>query len=154
MDITNLRKAREDFLAVAEGGGFGAPPAGEWDADRILAHVATADLSGAAVALSIAAGQRPVYDNRPSLDESNLQRMIGEAGGTPGMIDLVRRYGELLCQVAGDLTAHDLEVRLPVLIISKDQVIVDEPRPLRSLLVGLSEAHLPPHAEQLRGLRR
>lgn len=154
MDVTSLRKAREGFLAVAEGGGFGPPPAGEWDADRILAHVATADLSGAAAALAIAAGQRPAYDNRPSLDEWNLQRMIGEAGGTPGMIDLVRRYGDLLCQVAGELTERDLEVRLPVLIISKDQVQVDEPRPLRSLLAGLSEVHLPRHAEQLRSLRR
>jgi hypothetical protein len=30
----------------------------------------------------------------------------------------------------------------------------DEPRPLRSLLTGLGEVHLPAHAEQLRGLRR
>jgi hypothetical protein len=154
MDVTSMRQAREGFLAVAEGGGFGPPPPGEWDADRILAHVATADLSGTAVALALAAGQRPAYDNRPSLDEWNLQRMIGKAGGTPGMIDLVRRYGDLLCQVAGDLTERDLEVSLPVLLISKDQVLVDEPRPLRSLLVGLSVAHLPPHADQLLSLRR
>jgi hypothetical protein len=53
-----------------------------------------------------------------------------------------------------DVTRLRLEVSLPVLIISKDQVLVDEPRPLRSLLVGLGEVHLPAHAEQLRGLRR
>ncbi len=41
-----------------------------------------------------------------------------------------------------------------MLIISKDQVLVDEPRPLRSLLAGFGEVHLPGHAEQLRGLRR
>ena len=70
------------------------------------------------------------------------------------MASLVRRYGELLCGIAAGLTERELEVSLPVLIISKDQVLVDEPRPLRSLLVGLGEVHLPAHAEQLRGLRR
>ena len=76
------------------------------------------------------------------------------AGGTSGMISLVRRYGELLCLVAPELTERDLDVSLPVLIVSKDEVMADGPRPLRSLIVGLSETHLPPHAEQLRSLRR
>jgi hypothetical protein len=149
-----MRKAHDEFLAVAEAGGFGPPPAGEWDADRILAHAAVADISGAAAALAIAAGQRAVYDNRPSLDEWNLQRVLREASGLGGMTGLLRRYGELLCDIAMGLTERDLDVSLPVLIISKDQVMVDEPWPLRSLLAGLGEVHLPAHAEQLRGLRR
>ena len=153
MDVTTMRKALDEFLAVAEGGGFGPPPAGEWDAERLLAHIASADAGGAAAALAVAAGQRPVYDNRPSLDEWNLRRIVGEAGGLAGLIDLVRRYGELLCEVTAGLTERELDVSLPVLIVSNDQLIVDQPRPLRSLLTGLCEAHLPPHAEQLRGLR-
>ncbi len=40
MDVTRLRQAHDDFLTVAAAGGFDPPPAGEWDADRILAHVA------------------------------------------------------------------------------------------------------------------
>ena len=111
-------------------------------------------MSGAAAALAIAAGQRAVYDNRPSLDEWNLQRVMGEARGAGDMTSLVRRSGELLCDIAAGLTERELEVSLPVLIISKDQVLVDEPRPLRALLAGLGEVHLPAHAEQLRGLRR
>ena len=154
MDVTRLRQAHDDFLAVAAAGGFGPPPAGEWDADRILAHVALGEMSGAAAALAIAAGQRPSYDNRPSLDEWNLQRVVREARGAGDMASLVRRYGELLCDIAAGLTERELEVSLPVLILSKDQVLVDEPRPLRSLLVGLAEVHLPAHAEQLLGLRR
>jgi hypothetical protein len=154
MDVTRLRKAHDEFLAVAAGGGFGPPPAGEWDADRVLAHIALGEMSAAAAALAIAAGQRAVYDNRPSLDEWNLQRVVGEARGTGDMTSLVRRYGELLCDIAAGLTERELEVSLPVLILSKDQVLVDEPRPLRALLAGLGEVHLPAHAEQLRGLRR
>jgi len=42
----------------------------------------------------------------------------------------------------------------PVLIISKDQLALDQPRPLRALLLGLCETHLPTRAEQRRGLRR
>lgn len=99
-------------------------------------------MSGAAAALAIAAGQRPAYDNRPSLDEWNLQRVVREARGAGDMAGLVRRYGELLCGIAAGLTERELEVSLPVLIISKDQVLVDEPRPLRSLLAGFGEVHL------------
>jgi hypothetical protein len=148
-----MRKSVGEFLAVADDGGFGQPPAGEWDAERILAHAASALASGTAAALAIASGQRPVYDNRVSLDEWNLQRIVAEAGGLAGLIDLVRRYGELLCQVAGGLGQRELDVGLHVLIVSRDQLLVDEPRPLGSLLSGLCETHLPPHADQLRGLR-
>jgi hypothetical protein len=154
MDVTSLRQAHDDFLAAAQAGGFGPPPAGEWDADRILAHVALGDISGAAVALAVAAGQRPVYDNRPSLDEWNLQRVMHEAAVADGMASLVHRYGELLCDIAAGLTERELEVSVPVLIISNDQVVVDEPWPLRSLLSGFGKIHLPRHAEQLGGLRR
>jgi hypothetical protein len=83
MDVTSMRKSLGEFLAVAEGGGFGPPPAGEWDAERILAHAASGLASGAAAGLAIASGQRLVYDNRVSLDEWNLRRIVAEAGGLP-----------------------------------------------------------------------
>jgi hypothetical protein len=153
MDVTTMRQAYDDFLAVAEIGGFGPPPPGEWDADQVLAHVALGVASGAAAALAIAAGQRAVYDNRASLDEWNLRRIVRESCGPGGLIGVVRRYGELLCDIATGLTERDLAVSLPVLIISKDEVLVDEPRPLRSLLAGISGIHLAGHAGQLRGLR-
>ena len=153
MDATGMRTSLGEFLAVAEAGGFGPPPAGEWDAERMLAHVASALASGAAAGLAIASGQRVVYDNRISLDEWNLQRITAEAGGPAGLVDLVRRYGDLLCGVAAGLTERELGGSLHVLIVSKDQLLVDTPRPLGSLLAGLCQTHLPPHADQLRGLR-
>ncbi|MEO9199426.1 MAG: hypothetical protein ABI206_11830, partial [Antricoccus sp.] len=72
MDTTTLRQAYSDFLAIAEVGGFTTPPTGEWRAEQLLAHIIAADTGITAVALSVAAGQRPSYDNRYSLDTWNL----------------------------------------------------------------------------------
>jgi hypothetical protein len=152
IDSTDIRQAYADFLAVAEAGGFGPPPPGEWDAERLLAHIYSGHNQIAATALRVAAGERPAYDNRPSLDEWNLRRIVERAGGLPGMIDLVRRQGELFCAVAEQLSDADLDVLVPVLIISKDELIVDEPWPVRQLVLGVAAVHLPRHADQLRGL--
>lgn len=153
MNSKALREAYDRFLAEAEAGGFGPPPAGEWDAPRLLAHIAAADASIASVALAIAAGLRPAYDNRATLDEWNLQRIVARAGDLAGLIALVRRNGDLLCAVAEQLDDADFAVPLHILIVSKDQVVVDEPRPLGFLVEGVGQVHLPLHTEQLRSLR-
>jgi hypothetical protein len=153
MDIEKLRQAHEDLLGVARKGGFGPPPAGEWDAGRLLAHVASADASIASVALAVVAGQRPSYDNRASLDEWNLQRIVRQAGGVDGLLDLVRRQGDLLCAVAAGLGEAEQAVLINVLIISNDQVVADEPWSVGSLVEGIGTVHLPRHAEQLSRLR-
>jgi hypothetical protein len=162
MDVRALRQAHEDFLEVAKAGGFGPPPPGEWDAERLLAHVAAADAAIASAALAVAAGQRPAYDNRPSLDEWNLRRIVAEAGGADGadgaagldgLIALVREWGRLLCEVAGALSESAAAVRINVLIISNDELVVDEPWPLADLITGVGTIHLPRHARQLSGLR-
>jgi hypothetical protein len=153
LDTASLRRAYADLDGVARSGGFRPPLPGEWDAEHTLAHIASADASIAAAALAIAAGQRPTYDNRVSLDESNLQRIIRQAGSLPELTDLVRRNGELLCSAAGQLSGDELNLRLPVLIVSGDEVVVDELWPLRVLIEGIGQAHLPLHADQLRGLK-
>jgi len=153
MDVRALRQAHEDFLEVAKAGGFGPPPPGEWDAERLLAHVAAADAAIASAALAVAAGQRPAYDNRPSLDEWNLRRIVAEAGGLDGLIELVRQRGRLFCEVAAALSESAGTVRINVLIISNDELVVDEPWPLADLIAGVGTIHLPRHARQLAGLR-
>ena len=153
MDVRALRQAHEDFLEVAKAGGFGPPPPGEWDAERLLAHVAAADAAIASVGLAVAAGQRSAYDNRPSLDEWNLRRIVAEAGGLDGLIELVRERGRLLCEVAAALSESAGTVRINVLIISNDELVVDEPWPLADLIAGVGTIHLPRHGRQLAGLR-
>jgi hypothetical protein len=44
-------------------------------------------------------------------------------------------------------------VLIPVLIVSNDELVVDEPRSLAGLIGGIGAFHLPLHAVQLAGLR-
>lgn len=152
IDTAALRQAHDDFLAVAEGSSFGSPPPGEWDAGHLLAHVAATNFSIASVALSVAAGEHPHYDNRTTLDPWHLGILTGRAGNLAAMIKLVRASGELLSSVADQLPELDLDYPLPTLIVSNDQAPLDDTIPLRSLIDGIRTAHLPLHAQQLRAL--
>ncbi len=89
MDTTALRTVYRDFLAVAERGGFDRPQPGEWTAEQLLAHIVATDTGITAVALAVAAGQRPTYDNRYALDGWNLARLAGRP--LPELADRVRR---------------------------------------------------------------
>jgi hypothetical protein len=154
MDVTALRKAHEELIAVAADGGFGPPPAGEWDAETLLAHVALVDASITASALAIVSGQRTSYDNRPSLDEWNLRRVVSEHAGIEGLIGFIRVQGNVLAEVADSLPESALSVPIPVLIISGDELAVDEPWTLDALIGSIGSYHLPQHTEQLAELRK
>jgi hypothetical protein len=153
MDVALLEKAHEDFLSVVAEGGFGPPPPGEWDAERLLAHVAAADATIAAVALAVTGGERPAYDNRPTLDEWNLRRIVAGCGGLPGLTEFFRTQGQLFCAIAAAVPEQAWSVLVPVLIVSGDELVVDEPRSLGDLVAGIGRFHLPLHAQQLAGLR-
>jgi hypothetical protein len=102
-----------------------------------------------------AGGEREsrAYDNRASLDEWNLRRIAAEAGGLDGLIELVQTQGRLFCEVAVALPESAESVLIPVLIISGQELVVDEPRSLAGLVGGIGAFHLPLHAVQLAGLR-
>lgn len=153
IDAGALRGAHEEFLKEAAGGGFGAPPPGEWDAQRVIAHVAAADAAIGSVALAVAGGQRMAYDNRASLDEQNLRRIITECGAPGGLIEFARAQGRVLCEVAAGLPESAWSVRVNVLIVSGDELVVDEPRTVAELVAGVASYHLPQHAGQLARLR-
>jgi hypothetical protein len=152
MDTTGLRTAYKSFLAIARTERFGPPPPPEWTAAHLLAHIIAGDTAITAVALAVAAGERPSYDNRPSLDRWNLARICAAAGDLPALTDLVEQRGQLLCRVAEQLTDAEADVAVPTLIISNDEVMLDSPLPLHGLIDGLGQVHLPRHAEQLAAL--
>lgn len=153
MDTSTLREAYSAFLAIAEAGDFADPPVGEWTAEQLLAHLVAADTGIAAVALAVAAGQRPSYDNRYSLDRWNLGRIVEENRDLAGLVEQVRRRGRMLCDVAEQLAEPELDTAVHCLILSGRQVMADAAQPLSRLIQGVAAVHLPRHSDQLAALR-
>lgn len=157
MDTTPLRdayRALPDAAAtVADAGPVPAPPAGEWHAEQILAHVAIVNAITVAAAASVATGAHPTYDNRTAHDSWTLERVSMLAGGTTGLRERIRLRGEALCALAGPaLSGTELDTLLPALLLSHHTALVNQPVPLRELVTGLAEVELPGHTRQLLAL--
>jgi hypothetical protein len=158
LDTAPLRDAYRTLLdaaarvAGADGPGP-TPPAGEWNADQILAHVAIVTSATIAAASSVAAGTSATYDNRVALDTWTIERLIARAGGNAGLRDRLRRQGDSLCALAGPaLSGAELDALVPTLLLSNGTLLVDQLVPLRELITGLADVELPAHTEQLLSL--
>ncbi len=157
MDTTRLRDAYATLLdAAAHVAGRAddtpTPPEGGWDADRILAHIALVDAATLATAATVASGAGATYDNRLSHEDWTTSRVRAHAGGNAGLQDRIRRQGEALCAVGTALSDAELDTAVPTLLLSDGEVLVDQPVPLRAILTGLAEDHLPRHTTQLLAL--
>jgi hypothetical protein len=158
MDATPLRDAYHALLdAAATVAGSGdtspAPPAGEWNADQILAHVSLISATTIAAASAIASGANTTYDNRTALDSWTIERLIPLAGSSAGLRDRIRRQGDALCALSGPMLSEaELGTPVPTLLMSNGTVLVDQPVPLRGLITGLADVELPGHAQQLLAL--
>ena len=155
MDTTRLRDAYATLLVAAahvarRSGDTVTPPAG--DADRILAHIALVDAATLATAATIASGAAATYDNRLSHEAWTTRRVRARAGGNAGLQDRIRRQGEALCVLGTALSDAELDTAIPTLLLSDDEALVDQPVPLRAILTGLAEDHLPRHTTQLLAL--
>jgi hypothetical protein len=158
LDTAPLRDAYRSLLdAAAAVAGSGdpspIPPAGEWNADQILAHVAIVTAATIAAASCVASGTNTTYDNRVALDAWTIERLIARAGGNAGLRDRVRHQGDSLCALGGPaLSAAELDTLVPTLLLSKDRILVDQLVPLRDLVTGLADVELPNHTKQLLSL--
>jgi hypothetical protein len=158
LDTDPLRDAYRVLLDAAAtvadcGDPSPVPPAGEWNADQILAHVAIVTAVTIAAASSVASGTNTTYDNRMAGDTWTIERLIARAGGNAGLRDRIRRQGDSLCAFGGAaLSEAELDTPVPTLLLSDDTVLVDRLVPLRQLITGLAEGELPGHAEQLLSL--
>lgn len=158
LDTAPLRDAYRALLdaaaAVADSDHPSAiPPAGEWNADQILAHVAIVTASTIATASCVASGTNATYDNRMALDTWTIDRLIARAGGQAGLRDRIRRHGDSLCALGGPaLSEAELDTLVPTLLVSNGTVLVDQLVPLRELMTGLAEVELPTHTQQLLSL--
>ncbi|MBO1333724.1 hypothetical protein [Streptomyces sp. VRA16 Mangrove soil] len=152
-DTTALRGAHEKLLDAAATPGLGEAADGGWDADRILAHLLSADAATSTVALGVVAGSRPTFDNRIFLDAWNSERIIVEHPGRADLLEHVRRQAAVLCDITDQLGEEAAEVLVPTILLSNDALALDQPIPLASLISGLAENHVPAHTRQLLALR-
>jgi hypothetical protein len=158
LDTAPLRDAYRVLLDAAatvadSGDPSPVPPAGEWNADQILAHVAIVTAVTIAAASSVASGTNTTYDNRTAGDPWTIERLIARAGGNAGLRDRIRSQGDSLCALGGAaLSEAELDTPVPTLLLSGDTVLVDRLVPLRQLITGLAEGELPGHTEQLLSL--
>jgi hypothetical protein len=158
MDTTGLRDAQRALLdaaaTVADAGDPGSlPPAGEWNAEQILAHVAIINATTITAVSAISSGTNTTYDNRMALDTWTIDRLIALAGGNAGLRDRIRRQADALCALGGPMLSDDeLNTLVPTRLLSNDTVLVDQPVPLRDILTGLAEMELPGHTRQLLAL--
>jgi hypothetical protein len=158
MDTTPLRDAYRALLdAAATVAGSDdpgpLPPAGEWNAGQVLAHVSLVTAATIAAVSAVASGANTTYDNRIALDTWTIDRLIALAGGTAGLRERIRLQADALCALGGPMLSDaELNTPVPTRLLSNDTLLVDQPMPLRGLIAGLAEAELPGHAKQLLSL--
>ena len=158
MDTTPLRDAYRallDAAATVAGSGDASPvpPAGEWNADQILAHVSLVSAATIAAASAVASGANTTYDNRTALDPWTIERVIALSGGNAGLQDRIARQGDVLCALGGPvLSEAELDTLVPTLLLSNGALLVNQPMSLRDLITGLAGTEVPGHTQQLLAL--
>lgn len=157
LDTAPIREAFRTLLeaaeAVADGDTTVTVPAGEWNADQILAHVSIVNAATIAAAYAIASGANTTYDNRIALDTWTIGHVIEVAGGNVGLRERIRQQADVLCALAEPvLSETELDTPIPTRLLSNDTVLVDQLLPLRDLITGLADAELPGHSQQLLAL--
>jgi hypothetical protein len=157
MDTTPLRDAYRALLDAAvsvagSGDASPCPPAGEWNADQILAHVSLISAATIAAASVIAAGANATYDNRTALDTWTIGRVIELAGDNAGLRDRIAHQSDALCALGPALSKAELGTQVPTLLLSKDTLLVDQPMSLEDLITGLAGTELPGHTRQMLAL--
>ncbi|APA99612.1 hypothetical protein GL305_25240 [Nocardia seriolae] len=156
-DTSALREAYRALLeaaaTVADSDRTVPPAPGEWDADRILAHVSLITAATIATAARVTAGEHARYDNRVALDTWTIDRVIERAGGQRDLCERLRHQAEILCGFgSAALSGPELDTLVPTRLLSAGTLLVDQPLPLRDLFQGLIDEEIPGHTRQLLAL--
>ncbi|SDY68163.1 hypothetical protein SAMN05444365_103103 [Micromonospora pattaloongensis] len=152
MEAAELRRAYDALLAEIEAGGFAPPPPGQWRAEQVAAHVVANDELLLRTTEAVLAGSPWVYYNHNELHNPQLDAIIAECGGLPGLADRLRESSERVSGVIGRLGVHG-ETLVHTLIRDGFALRVDEPLPWGRVLDLHGRLHLPTHTDQLRALR-
>ena len=165
MDTSELEAAYRSVLDLAArgAGASGAGPAGPpgagdgpgagggeaWGPDDVLAHLILNDRLLARAVRSVLDGTAQPYDNLDAIDVAELRALTRDLGDTAGLIRGLEASSRELVELAGRLDEAQAAIPVPVRILDGDQLVVDNPLPVRSLLNLQSRRHLPMHQAQL-----
>ncbi len=151
--IDELRSAYRAFYDEARRGGFGDPPAGEWTAPQVVAHVALTDASLAAGCRRLIAERDVAFDNAEVQEVANLDRYLA-GRDLETVIAEAERASEDLVLLTARLDQSQRETEVPCHLTDGDRVVVDEPLPWGQLALTIqAQRHLPLHTDQLASLR-
>lgn len=152
MDTADLRRAYDALLAEVEIGDFRPPPEGEWTAEEVVAHIAANDELMTEATEAVIAGSPWVCYNHNAIHRPQLDGLIADCGGLPGLTRLLRTTSRRLC----DLTEHLGEKSAALVdthIRDGFELRIDEQLPWGRTLDIHGRVHLPAHTDQLRALR-
>lgn len=153
--LAELAAAYAEFYDEAERGGFGAPPAGAWDATGVVAHVALHDMALAAVTRGLIDGTPVSFDDAGSQRPDHLAALSDACGDLAGLVELGRAQARITQLITGRLDDQQAATEVHCRQHQDDQLVLDEPLPWFELAVTReARSHLPRHLEQLRSLRR
>ena len=153
MDTSELQAAYRSVLDLADrgvGDGGAAAGGGEaWGPDDVLAHLILNDRLLARAVRSVLDGTAQPYDNLDAIAVAELRSLTRDLGDTAELIGGLESSSRELMDLAGRLDEAQAATPVPVRILDGDQLVVDNPLPVRSLLNIQARRHLPMHEAQL-----
>lgn len=153
MDTSALVKAYAGVSQEARLGGFGPPPAGEWSAELLIAHIAANDELLAQTTQRVLDGDDEAYYNHDAIDTDRLAEIVAAHGSLDALVDWLEKTSGRLIGLAARLPEDD-----PTLVHTHIRdggaVKVDRPLPWVKVLQLQASSHLAAHLEQLRALRQ
>lgn len=152
METADLRRAYDVLLAEADGGGFGPPPEGEWTAEQVVAHVAANDELMTEATEAVIAGSPWVCYNHNIIHRTQLDALVAECGGLPGLTRLLRGTSRRLCDLTEQLGGRSSTL-VDTHLHDGFELRIDEQLPWGRTLDIHGRLHLPVHTAQLRALR-
>jgi hypothetical protein len=153
METGVLRRAYDVLLGEIAGGGFGAPPAGEWTAEQVVAHVVTNDELLVEATEAVLAGSPYAYYNHNEVHRPQLDAVVAECAGLAGLADRLRGSSQRFCALVDRLGAEAAGTPVATYIHDGDRIVIDEPLPWGRVVDIHQRVHLPAHTDQLRALR-
>jgi uncharacterized protein YndB with AHSA1/START domain len=154
-DLSAVAKAYDAFFAEADRGGFGRPPAGEWDAACVLAHVALNDLAMTALAQGLVHGRTDLtFGNVTCQDPGVLADWVAATGDLRSLVARGRALAEVAMAATARLDPEQLATAVPCRLFHDGELVLDDAMPWGALAIdGQAGRHLPAHTGQLRDLR-